>query len=96
MRWHITYLENFLIKIIGSCLNSKYNILEVANTHGGDLSSLKKLICEFSHFDGLGMKFQPFYYDEIAAPDYERYNVYKEFYFTKTLLIRDQILQGSL
>ncbi len=60
-----------------------YNIIEIANTHGGDLKYLNALIDQFSEFgDGFGMKFQPFKYDKIAAADFSWYETYKELYFT--------------
>ena len=58
-----------------------YNIIEVANTHGGNLDYLRDLIKEFEAFkNGFGMKFQPFRYDEIATSDYEWYEVYRSLY----------------
>ncbi|OGH59391.1 MAG: hypothetical protein A2725_01010 [Candidatus Magasanikbacteria bacterium RIFCSPHIGHO2_01_FULL_33_34] len=60
-----------------------YNILELANVHGGDKEHLLSLINEFSEFEGnFGMKFQPFKYDEIATKDFEWYPVYEELFFT--------------
>jgi spore coat polysaccharide biosynthesis protein SpsF (cytidylyltransferase family)/sialic acid synthase SpsE len=60
-----------------------YNILEMANVHGGDISHLFSLIDEFSEFkDNFGIKFQPFKYDQIATPDFEWYPVYEELYFS--------------
>lgn len=60
-----------------------YNIIEIANTHGGDLKYLNALIDQFSEFgEGFGMKFQPFKFDKIAAADFSWYNTYKELYFT--------------
>lgn len=55
-----------------------YNIIEIANSYGGDLDYLRELIDEFEDFEGFGMKFQPFKYDEISLPDYEWYDSYKE------------------
>ncbi|AOT69333.1 cytidylyltransferase domain-containing protein [Geosporobacter ferrireducens] len=58
-----------------------YNIIEVANTHGGNLDYLRDLIKEFEVFkNGFGIKFQPFRYDEIAASDYAWYEVYQSLY----------------
>lgn len=60
-----------------------YNILEVANTHGGNVSYIKDLLDEFKDFkkkDGFGIKFQPFKYDQIATNDYEWFKVYKELF----------------
>lgn len=60
-----------------------YHIIEVANTHGGNLKYLNALIDEFAGFQGnFGMKFQPFKYDRIAAEDFSWYETYKELYFT--------------
>lgn len=58
-----------------------YQILEVANTHGGSLNYLFELIDEFQEFKGYGMKFQPLHPDKIATKDYAWYNVYKELVF---------------
>ena len=58
-------------------------IIEVANTHGGNLDYLKSLINEFGDYDGFGMKFQPLHPDKIAAPDFSWYPVYQELYFNK-------------
>ncbi|MBB6215733.1 spore coat polysaccharide biosynthesis protein SpsF (cytidylyltransferase family)/sialic acid synthase SpsE [Anaerosolibacter carboniphilus] len=61
-----------------------YNIIEIANTHGGSIDYLRGLIKEFEDFtEGYGMKFQPFKYDEIATPDYEWFEVYKKLYISK-------------
>lgn len=59
-----------------------YNILEVANTHGGSIEYMYSLIKEFSTFKNVGIKFQPFKYNEIALEDYDYYNLYKQLYFT--------------
>lgn len=62
---------------------SIYNIIEVANTHGGSKEYLLELLNEFSEFEGgFGVKFQPFKYDEIATEDYEWYKIYTELFFT--------------
>ena len=62
-----------------------YTIIEVANTHGGSIDYLNSLIDEFSDFkDEIGIKFQPFKYNEIALEDFEWYPVYKILYFDKT------------
>ncbi|MBR8734768.1 8-amino-3,8-dideoxy-manno-octulosonate cytidylyltransferase [Fusobacterium necrophorum] len=63
-----------------------YNILEVANCHGGDINYLYTLIDKYSIFDKkekFGMKFQPFKYDLIAMETYSWYPVYKNLFFTK-------------
>lgn len=37
-----------------------YNIIEIANTHGGDASYVENLVDEFSDLKGVfGIKFQP-------------------------------------
>jgi N,N'-diacetyllegionaminate synthase len=60
-----------------------YKIIEVANTHSGDFAYLETLIDEFSCLtEGVGIKFQPFKYDCIAAADFEWYPVYKKLYFS--------------
>jgi len=59
-----------------------YQIIEVANVHGGSKEYLLSLIDEFSSFkNGFGIKFQPFKFDEIALDDFEWYSVYKKLYF---------------
>jgi spore coat polysaccharide biosynthesis protein SpsF (cytidylyltransferase family)/sialic acid synthase SpsE len=61
-----------------------YNIIEVANTHGGSLSYIEELLEEFSQFTpGYGIKFQPFKYDLIASKDYEYYDLYKSIYINE-------------
>lgn len=59
-------------------------IIEVANTHGGDINYLKSLIEEFEEFKDFGMKFQPLHPDHIATADYEWYSVYEELLFNKS------------
>lgn len=64
-------------------MNNAYNIIEVANVHGGNRQHILSLLDEFAEFkDGFGVKFQPFKYDEIATPDYEWYKTYQELYFS--------------
>lgn len=59
-----------------------YQIIEVANTHAGEIEYLKKLINEFSDLkDGFGIKFQPLSASTIATSDFEWYNVYEELFF---------------
>jgi len=63
-----------------------YNILEVANTHGGSVSYMLDLLDEFEEFNksnGFGIKFQPFKYDQIATEDFEWYEVYQELYINE-------------
>ena len=67
-------------------MSSVYNIIEVANTHGGNVSYIMDLLDEFKDFrkkDGFGIKFQPFKYDQIATNDYEWYKVYKELFINE-------------
>ena len=61
-----------------------YYILEVANTHGGDLNYLNSLLDEFSDLNEpkIGIKFQAFKYDQIATEDYEWYETYEKLYFS--------------
>lgn len=61
-----------------------YNILEVANVSAGNEAYMNALIDEFAEFkEGFGIKFQPFWYDYIALPDYSYYQIYKELCFSK-------------
>jgi len=63
-----------------------YNILEVANTHGGSVDYILDLLDEFKKFNkknGFGIKFQPFKYNLIATEDFEWYEVYKELYINE-------------
>jgi spore coat polysaccharide biosynthesis protein SpsF (cytidylyltransferase family)/sialic acid synthase SpsE len=63
-------------------MNPTYNILEVANVHGGSPDYVERLLAEFEHLRGpVGIKFQPFRYDRIAAPDFRSYELYKKLYF---------------
>ena len=61
-----------------------YNIIEVANTHGGSLEYVLSLIDEFSNIseDRIGIKFQPFSADGIAHKDYDLYKLYQELEFS--------------
>jgi len=61
-----------------------YYILEVANTHGGNLNYLNLLLDEFAGLKApkIGIKFQAFKYDEIATKDYEWYETYKKLHFS--------------
>jgi len=63
-----------------------YNILEIANTHGGSVNYILDLLDEFEEFNkknGFGVKFQPFKYDQIATEDFEWYKVYQELYINE-------------
>ncbi|MGH1338217.1 MAG: cytidylyltransferase domain-containing protein [Aureispira sp.] len=62
-----------------------YNILEVANTHAGNIEYVYDLLREFEHFkEGFGIKFQPFHGDRIATKDFSWYPVYQKLLFSKT------------
>ena len=64
---------------------SVYNILEVANTHGGSKEYLLALIDQFKEFDtDHGMKFQPLKADEIATKSFSAYPIYEKLHFTET------------
>lgn len=67
-------------------LTKPYNIIEVANTHGGDYGYLLGLINEFGEFNkpNFGIKFQPFKYDSIALKDFSWYSTYQELFFNET------------
>lgn len=63
---------------------ASYNIIEVANTHGGDIDYLKRLILSFKDLKGkFGIKFQPLAADTLAMKDFEWYKVYEELYFSE-------------
>src|SRR4051812_42018406 len=65
-------------------MKTVYNIVEIANVHGGDFDYLKNLIREFQDVEGAdGIKFQPFKYDKIALADFPWYDVYKKLFFTE-------------
>ncbi len=62
-----------------------YIIIEVANTHGGDIDYINELINTFSsyqHHNKFGMKFQPLHPDKLATKDFEWHKVYQQLYFT--------------
>lgn len=59
-----------------------HDILEVANTHGGDIKYIFSLLEEFEGLtDNFGIKFQPFKYDEISLKDFSWYPVYEKLFF---------------
>jgi len=59
-----------------------YNIIEIANTHGGSFDYLISLVEEFKEFNqNTGIKFQPFKYDQIALSDFSWYHVYEDLFF---------------
>lgn len=58
-----------------------YQILEIANCHGGKLDYVLSLLDEFKLIKPAGIKFQPLHPDKIATPDFAWYEVYKELFF---------------
>lgn len=59
-----------------------YNIIEVANTHNGNIDYIYSLLDEFKSLKGdIGVKFQAFKYDEIATKNHDWFETYKTFYF---------------
>ena len=65
-------------------MNNLYNIIEVANTHGGNLLYVERLIDKFSCYkDNFGIKFQPFMYDTIATADFSFHETYKKLFFSE-------------
>ena len=59
-----------------------YNIIEVANTHNGNIDYIYSLLDEFKSLNrDIGVKFQAFKYDEIATNDHDWFETYKTFYF---------------
>ena len=60
-----------------------YTIIEIANTHGGSIDYLNSLIEEFEGIkENVGVKFQPFKYNEIALSDFDWYPVYEKLFFS--------------
>lgn len=64
-------------------MNTPYQILEVANCHGGDISYVLSLLDEFKLYNNYGIKFQPLHPDRIATKDYAWYNVYQDLLFNE-------------
>ena len=59
-----------------------YNIIEVANTHNGNIDYIHSLLNEFESLnENIGIKFQAFKYDEIATKNHDWFETYKTFYF---------------
>jgi spore coat polysaccharide biosynthesis protein SpsF (cytidylyltransferase family)/sialic acid synthase SpsE len=57
-------------------------VIEVANTHGGDLNYLLELVDTFSKYDnGYAIKFQPLKADALATSDFEWFPVYEQLSF---------------
>ncbi|SHG94784.1 cytidylyltransferase domain-containing protein [Flavobacterium defluvii] len=62
-----------------------YTIIEVANTHGGDIKYIKSLVSQFSVFkENFGIKFQPLHPDKLATKDFEWHSVYEELLFNSS------------
>ena len=63
-------------------MQQPYNIIEVANSHGGNLDYLLELVDSFADLqENVGMKFQAFHPDKIATSDFSAYNLYHELHF---------------
>ncbi|MFM2225831.1 MAG: hypothetical protein RJA07_2033 [Bacteroidota bacterium] len=60
-----------------------YNILEIANSHGGDFEYLKKIIRQFAPLKNIGIKFQAFKYDKIATENFTYFDTYKKLFFNE-------------
>jgi N,N'-diacetyllegionaminate synthase len=63
-------------------MRNTYQLIEIANCHGGDLEYLKDLLADLVEVPGHGIKFQPFKYSEIAHENFEYMSVYKELFFS--------------
>ena len=63
-----------------------YLVVEIANSHGGNLSIVENLIEEFAALDyeRKGIKFQILAPNKIALPDFEWYRVYEELYLNSS------------
>ncbi len=60
-----------------------YNILEIANCHGGNIEYFIELIREYEDLqENFGMKVQVFKWDEIGHTDYPKFEEFSHFYFT--------------
>ncbi|WP_010228327.1 cytidylyltransferase domain-containing protein [Gillisia marina] len=58
-------------------------IIEIANTHGGDLDYMLELVDSFSKFDNdFAMKFQPLLAETLATKEFEWYPVYEKLAFS--------------
>lgn len=64
--------------------NLPYMIVEIANSHAGDISTIESLIEKFSalEYELKGIKFQILAPEKIALPDFEWYKVYEELYLS--------------
>jgi spore coat polysaccharide biosynthesis protein SpsF (cytidylyltransferase family)/sialic acid synthase SpsE len=56
-------------------------IIEIANTHGGDINYITELIGQFEKFKDFGIKFQPLHPDKLATPNFAGYPIYQELLF---------------
>lgn len=66
-------------------MGKTYHIIEIANTHGGNLDYLLELIDYFADLkENFGMKFQAFYPDKIATKNFSAYGIYEELCFEKS------------
>ncbi|AWI24461.1 cytidylyltransferase domain-containing protein [Flavobacterium pallidum] len=57
-------------------------IIEIANTHGGDISYITALIKQFEKFQDYSIKFQPLHPDKLATPNFSAYTIYQELLFS--------------
>ncbi len=57
-------------------------IIEIANTHGGDINYITELIRQFEKFKDFSIKFQPLHPDKLATPNFSAYPIYQELVFT--------------
>ncbi len=65
-------------------MKKPYYIIEVANTHGGDIDYILELIKQFEFVnENCGIKFQCFHSDMISLPDFRSYKIYQEFFFSE-------------
>lgn len=72
-----------------------YNIIEIANTHGGDIDYVLDLIDECSIIQGnFGVKFQIFKPNLIALKDFTYYEAYETLHFNNILW--DKIISHAL
>lgn len=59
-----------------------YNILEMANAHGGNINYIYETIDEFKKYnENTGIKFHPLHHNALALQDYEWYETYKKLLF---------------
>ncbi len=59
-----------------------YTIIEVANSHAGNVDYLNTLIDSFSQYEeNVGIKFQPLHPDKLATRDFVAYEIYKKLHY---------------